>query len=73
MKLMKTIMFWLIEIANSFLIVGMIWGQFTWDFTDGLFGRLFLLFMTLFHIVIWLRMLQVIIKRIRDYVKSKKT
>ena len=70
MKLIAILMFGLIEITNGFLIGFMIWGQFAWSFSQGVFGRLGLLVLTLFYGLIWLRLLQMMIVRIRDYVKE---
>ena len=70
MKLIAILMFGLIEITNGVLIGFMIWGQFAWSFSQGVFGRLGLLVLTLFYGLIWLRLLQMMIVRIRDYVKE---
>ena len=70
MKLITILTFGLIEISNVILIGLMIWGQFTWSFEQGVFGRLVLLVLTLGYVLIFLRLLQMMIKRIRDYVND---
>ena len=70
MQLISILMFGLIEIVNGICIVIMIWGQFAWDFKQGMFGRLVLLVLTIGYSLLWLRLLQMMIKRIKDYVKD---
>lgn len=70
MKLISILTIGLIEIANGILIGIMIWGQFAWHFEQGWIGRLVLLVITLVYVFIWLRLLQMMIRRIRDYVKD---
>ena len=70
MNLISILTFGLIEIAYGLLIGLMIWGQFAWHFKQGVFGRLVLLVITLICMLVWLRLLQMMIKRIRDYVKD---
>ena len=70
MKLFTILIIGLIEIISGISIVIMIWGQFAWRFEEGLFGRLVLLVLTLVYGLIWLRVLQDMVKRIRDYVKD---
>ena len=70
MNLISILTFGLIEIAYGLLIGLMIWGQFAWRFEQGVFGRLVLLVITLICMLVWLRLLQMMIKRIRDYVKD---
>ena len=72
MKLITILTFGLIEISNVILIGLMIWGQFTWNFKQGVFGRLVLLVFTLGYVLIFLRLLQMMIKRIRDYVNDRR-
>lgn len=70
MKLFTILIIGLIEIISGISIGIMIWGQFEWRFEQGVFGRMFLLVLTLIYGLIWLRVLQGLIKRIRDYVKD---
>lgn len=70
MKLISILTIGLIEIANGILIGIMIWGQFAWHFNQGLLGRAVLLVITLVYVLIWLRLLQMMIKRIRELVKD---
>ncbi len=70
MKLISILTFGLIEIGNAIVIGIMICGVFTWRFEQGMIGRLLLLFVALVYALIWLRVLQMMIRRIREYVKD---